>query len=109
MELWQTVLVTAVGFLTTAAMVYIGKSVKVLHDIPTQVNRILALNEIQTKNITTIVKVQRPIIRALRSHSYALKECGANGSVVKALERIGEAEDLLNGRATEAIEEGMHV
>lgn len=109
MELWQTALITIVGFITTAAMVYIGKSVKTLHGIPSQIDKILALNEIQTKNITTIVKVQRPIIRALRSHSYALKECGANGSVTKALEHIGEAEDMLNGRATEAIEEGMHV
>lgn len=111
MELWQTVLVTAVGVIVTATMGIIGAAInrglKVLRETPEVVQRILALNEAQTKNIATLVKVQRPIIRALRSHSYALRECGANGSVTKALDHINEAEDALNGRGTEAIEEGM--
>jgi len=113
MEIWQTVIITAVGLLVTAVMGLVGtriaKSLRVLHETPEMVQRILTLNEAQTKNIATLVRVQRPVIRALRSHSYALKECGANGSVSKALEHINEAEDELNGRGTEAIEDSMKI
>jgi hypothetical protein len=57
---------------------------------------LLKINRIQTETIACHTKVTRNIIRALRSHSYALKEAGANGSTERALEHIGHAEDDLN-------------
>ena len=57
---------------------------------------LLRINRIQTETIACHTKVTRNIIRALRSHSYALKEAGANGSTERALEHIGHAEDELN-------------
>ena len=111
MEIWQTAVLTGVGVIVSGALGYagaqVGKGLAVIKDTPETIKRILELNERQTKNIATLVKVQRPIIRSLRSHSYALRECGANGSVTKALEHINEAEDALNGRTDEAIVEGM--
>lgn len=57
---------------------------------------LLRINRVQTETIDCHSKVMRNIIRALRSHSYALKEAGANGSTEKALAHIGHAEDELN-------------
>ena len=53
------------------------------------------LDRISEMNATQL-HAQRFIARALRSHSYALREVGANGSVDQALKHINDAEDLLN-------------
>lgn len=97
------IVLTAVGLLTTAALTYTGR--KIVHAITTmqtvvhKVDGLAKQNEQQTRNVATLLRVQRPIIRAQRSISYALRECGANGSVSKALEHINEAEDELNNSA----------
>jgi hypothetical protein len=106
MQLWHSIGLTALGVIVTGFLGLVGalmiRGLKTLSDIPQQLKTIAEQNAAQSKNVEMLVKVQRPIIRSLRSHSYALRECGANGSVTKALEHIGTAEDLLNGRCEAA-------
>jgi hypothetical protein len=82
-----------------------------MHDTIMETHRLVVdlvkANNIQTRNITALRKVQRPIIKALRSHSYALREIGANGSVEKALGHVNAAEDALNASVDDTAEEAM--
>ena len=97
------IILTAVGLLTTAALTYAGrqivKAVATMKSVIVKVDGLYTHDEQQTRNVATLLRVQRPILRAQRSISYALRECGANGSVSKALEHINEAEDELNNSA----------
>jgi hypothetical protein len=97
------IILTAVGLLTTAALTYTGrqivKAVTTMKTVVTKVDGLAKQNEKQTENISTILRIQRPNIKAMRSISYALRECGANGSVTKALEHINTMEDELNATA----------
>ena len=105
------IILTAVGLLTTAALTYTGrqivKAVTTMKTVVSKVDGLAKQNEQQTRNVATLLRVQRPIIRAQRSISYALRECGANGSVSKALEHINEAEDELNQSAATDAEYAM--
>jgi len=105
------IILTAVGLLTTGALTYVAKKiVQAITTMQTVVHKVDGLakqNEQQTRNVATLLRVQRPIIRAQRSISYALRECGANGSVSKALEHINEAEDELNTSAAADAEYAM--
>ena len=105
------IILTAVGLLTTAALTYAGrqivKAVTTMKTVVSKVDGLAKQNEQQTRNVATLLRVQRPIIRAQRSISYALMECGTNGSVSKALEHINTAEDELNNSAAEDAEYAM--
>lgn len=75
----------------------------------TMLTALVETNNLQSSNIVMLCKVQRPIIKTLRSHSYALKEAGANGSTEKALEHIDEAEDILNDATIKGAKTAMSI
>lgn len=99
------IILTAVGLLTTAALTYTGRQIvsalRAMREVTGTVKELARQNEVQTRNVATLLRVQRPNIKAMRSISYALRECGANGSVSKALEHINTMKDELNNRAEE--------
>lgn len=93
MELLKTYATEIILTFLTMGISWIAKSI---YSQSKAMAELLRINRIQTETIACHTKVTRNIIRALRSHSYALKEAGANGSTESALEHIGHAEDDLN-------------
>jgi len=80
-----------------------------IDEMYTMLSTLVETNNLQSSNIVMLCKVQRPIIKTLRSHSYALKEAGANGSTEKALEHIDEAEDILNEATVKGAKTAMSI
>jgi predicted XRE-type DNA-binding protein len=87
----------------------INEMYDILSTLSVNVNTLVETNNLQSSNIAMLCRVQRPIIRTLRSHSYALKEAGANGSTEKALEHIDEAEDILNDATVKGAKTAMSI
>lgn len=83
---------TVIGAILTTVLIYIARSIP---EMKKDISQIRNANAVQTENICTYGKVLRGVVRCLRSHSYALKEAGANGSTEVAHRIANETEDLL--------------
>jgi hypothetical protein len=96
----QTAILTAVGVLTTAAITYTGKRLfsmfGMIKEISVSVQDLKKQNDAQTENVATLLSMQRPNIRTLRSFCYAFRELGVNGSITRAFEHVDDMEDTLN-------------
>ena len=101
----DTIVTTAIGVIVTGTLGAIAlgakKILKSMDRFDKNMNLMLASDAVKAENIVKLLEVQRYIIKATRSHSYAFRELGANGSVTKALGHIDRAEDALNGRASD--------
>jgi len=86
------------GTVTMLGLVFTGVSwiARTVYNQSRVLERLMKMNEVQTRTISCHSSVLRNVIRALRSHSYALREAGANGSTDRALSHVGHAEDDLN-------------
>lgn len=111
--MFEQVLIAIIAFVFTGLLGFVAVQfrsiIKTINGLVITVDSLVSVGETSRDNIVVLRKVQRPIIRALRSHSYALREVGANGSVTKALEHISAAEDILNDQAEQNCTEAMSV
>lgn len=102
-EYIEKIILTVVGFAASGVLgllaFYTKRILTLLRETPVQLKRITDMN-------ITQLQVQRLNIKAMRSHSYALKEAGCNGGVDRALEHINKAEDLLNEQQAENLKTG---
>jgi hypothetical protein len=108
-ELMKTGMTTIAAVLVTGALAVLYRMLKKIFDAVKILPSVVESISVVSKNITAQNIASRYTIKAIRSHSYALREAGCNGSVTTALEHIGKAEDAINGRANENAEAAMHV
>ena len=90
-----------------AVWVVAAKILKSMRNFEANMNVMLASDEVKAANIVKILEVDRHMIKAIRSHSYAFRELGVNGSATKALEHADMAENILNGRSDENAQAAM--
>ncbi len=107
----EFIMTAAIGTVVSGALTVVGvvaaKILRSMRRFEANIIKMLASDEVKAANITKILEVERHMVKASRSHSYAFRELGVNGSATKALEHADAAEDILNGRASENAQAAM--
>jgi hypothetical protein len=107
-EFWKQIIAALATAIVAGIIAMLHKQKKILKSVEVLPSIIESLESV-SRNVVVQNTSSRHIIKAMRSHSYAFREMGCNGSVTKALEHIDNAEDAINGRADVNTEESMKV
>ena len=100
-----------IGLITTGSLGYIASKIggifKTVAEVKASVDELVVTNKAQTRNIQTLLTVDRYMIKAGRQQNMALRELGANGSVTRANECLDEADIALNQQSAKNAGQAM--
>ena len=119
MEGWKAALLGALyvalfGTSVKAVVYYIvrpiqeaAKRIAAVAELSDKIDNIMRVTAEQSAHILTTEEAMIPLVRAIRSVGYAMKEHGWNGSTTHVLDNANEAEDRLRAASRESCEEAM--